>query len=458
MDYLSVMKYWYVLSLVTIVLICLGCGDSNSSFEITNDVYITEGGKVEVVSGPMIGHVSMRSISVWVQANRKCDLSLKVWNDELTEESDIVSAESRTANSAVLQVGGLYPGSEYSVVVQSNGKSIGDTLKVSTQVLWDYRMDPPAFKLIAGSCAFINDSLYDRPGKPYGDEYEIFESMADEDPDMMLWLGDNIYLREVDFQSYSGYLHRYTHTRSTPEMQRLLKSCPNYAIWDDHDFGPNDADRNWIHGDWASESFKAFWANPSYGAPAGANNVATAFRFSDVEFFLLDNRSNRVHHYNETQDPQVLGEDQIDWLIAAMNKSYAQFKVVAIGGQFLSDNASHENMARFPEREEIIDRIEEERIHGVVFISGDRHCTELSRLELAHGIVVHDLTTSPLTSSSYNNEQEINTLRVEGTVAAERNYAVMNFSGPRKDRTMEIIIKDVEGEEIWSRKIRSKEL
>ena len=157
--------------------------------------------------------------------------------------------------------------------------------------------------------------------------------MADEDPDMMLWLGDNVYLREVDLQSYTGYLHRYSHTRSTPEMQRLLKACPNYAILDDHDYGPNDADRNWIHGDWARESFKAFWANPSYGAPAGADHLGPACRYCDVEFFMLDNRSNRVHHYNETQEPQVLGEDQIDWLIA-MNKSYAPFKIVAIGGQF----------------------------------------------------------------------------------------------------------------------------
>ena len=241
-------------------------------------------------------------------------------------------------------------------------------------------------------------------------------------------------------------------------MQNLLKSCPNYAIWDDHDYGPNDADRNWIHGDWAKQSFETFWANPSYGAPAGANNVGTALRFNDVEFFLLDNRSNRVHHYNETQDPQVLGEDQIDWLIAALNKSYAPFKIVAIGGQFLSDNASHENMARFPERQQIIDRIEEERIHGIVFLSGDRHCTELSRLELERGVVIHDLTVSPLTSSSYNNTEEVNNLRVEGTVVAERNYAELNFSGPRKDRVLEMVIKNVDGEVIWSQSINAREL
>ena len=66
-------------------------------------------------------------------------------------------------------------------------------------------MDPPAFSFVTGSCAFINEAKYDRPGKPYGGGYEIFESMAADDPDMMLWLGDNIYLREVDFQSYRDF-------------------------------------------------------------------------------------------------------------------------------------------------------------------------------------------------------------------------------------------------------------
>ena len=439
---------------ILIYCILLYLGHIAAGFEVENE----RENNINILSGPMIGHVSMRSVDVWAQVDSESELSLKLWNESGEFVSEPSLAASSTANSAVLHVGGLDPASNYKAVVLANGQSEGDTLDITTQTLWDYRMDPPAFKLIAGSCAFINDSIYDRPGKPYGGEYSIFESMASDNPDMMLWLGDNIYLREVDLQSYSGYLYRYSHTRALPEMQNLLKSCPNYAIWDDHDYGPNDADRNWIHGDWAKQSFETFWANPSYGAPAGANNVGTAFRFNDVEFFLLDNRSNRVHHYNETQDPQVLGEDQIDWLIAALNKSYAPFKIVAIGGQFLSDNASHENMARFPERQQIIDRIEEERIHGVVFLSGDRHCTELSRLELERGVVIHDLTVSPLTSSSYNNTEEVNNLRVEGTVVAERNYAELNFSGPRKDRVLEMVIKNVDGEVIWSQSINAREL
>lgn len=418
-----------------------------------------EQNEVQLINGPMIGHTTMRSTSIWVQTDNQSQVYVECTSSNGDKVvSQTISTDPANANTATIEVGGLEPGTTYKAVVKSADENISEEIEVSTQVLWDYRMDPPEFSILAGSCVFINDSIYDRPGKPYGGEYSIFETMADEDASMMLWLGDNIYLREVDFQSYSGYLYRYTHTRQTPEMQNLLKAMPQYAIWDDHDYGPNDADASWIHGDWARQSFESFWANPSYGAPAGSDNVGTAFRYNDVEFFLLDNRSERVHHYNETRDIQVLGEDQINWLISAMNKSYAPFKVVALGGQFLSDVAKHENMARFPEREEIISRIEEERIHGVVFLTGDRHCTELSRLELDHGVVIHDLTVSPLTSSSYDNSKEINSNRVEGTVVAERNYAELSFSGPRKDRSMKIEIKNKVGEEVWSKTLNQKEL
>jgi alkaline phosphatase D len=412
-----------------------------------------------IQSGPMIGHVSMRSAQFWVQTTQPAQVHLEyapadrasdvVWNS-----SEGVSTVKSSGCTAHLELTGLEPGTDYEVAFVVDGNRLEETVKVATQPLWDYRTDPPAFKFVTGSCAYINEEAYDRPGRPYGGGYEIFESMAEESPDMMLWLGDNIYLREVDFQSYSGFLHRYTHTRSTPEMANLLKSCPNYAIWDDHDFGPNDSDGSWVHADWSRESFKAFWSNPSYGLPEAPRCISTAFRFVDMEFFLLDNRTYRVNHYNKTNAPQVLGQNQIDWLIQALRKSRAPYKFVVVGGQVLSDAAVYENVAQFPdERRQILERIEAEDIRGVVFLSGDRHTTELSELTLGNGRKVYDLTVSPLTSGPGHAKDEANTLRVEGTYVEQRNYAVLSFEGPRKNRICTVEVKSTEGELLWKQNL-----
>ena len=417
---------------------------------------LSQSGDAGVQSGPMIGHVSMRSAQLWIQTNHPAEVQVRYvpQGGGETKATAVVRTEQAAAFTAHVNLDGLEPGTTYVVDFVVDGEALGESIQVQTQVLWDYRMDPPAFKFVTGSCAYINEEAYDRPGRPYGGGYEIFESMASESPDMMLWLGDNIYLREVDFQSYSGFLHRYTHTRSTPEMANLLKACPNYAIWDDHDFGPNDSDGSWIHADWSKQSFETFWSNPSYGLPEAPRCVSTAFRFVDMEFFLLDNRTYRVNHYNKTNNPQVLGQAQIDWLIQALRKSRAPYKFVVVGGQVLSDAAVYENVAQFPsERQQILSRLEAEDIRGVVFLSGDRHTTELSELTLSNGRKVYDLTVSPLTSGPGHARDEPNTLRVEGTYVEQRNYAVLSFEGPRKDRVCTVEVKGTDGSSLWVKEL-----
>ena len=150
-----------------------------------------------------------------------------------------------------------------------------------------------------------------------------------------------------------------------------------------------------------------------------------------MEFFLLDNRTYRVNHQNKTNAPQVLGQDQIDWLIQALQKSRAPYKFVCVGGQVLNDAAVYENVSQFPsERQQILERLEAEDIRGVVFLSGDRHTTELSEYTMGNGRKVYDLTVSPLTSRAAHAADEPNSFRVDGTYVEQRNYAKLSFDGP----------------------------
>lgn len=409
----------------------------------------------------MWGHVDMRSAWLQVGVTGQGEVTCVVWPlDTVGAPREFRPSEVDVRfGTAKFELSDLEPGTRYAALLKEGNRILSDTLRVRTQVLWDYRTDPPPFTLLAGSCAFLNEPEYDRPGRAYGGEYGIFTTMAAEQPDMMLWLGDNIYLREVDFGSRSGYRHRYDQARALPELKTLWSACPHYAIWDDHDYGPNDCDGAWIHKDWALEAFKAYWPNPGYGVSDRVEGIATAFRFSDVDFFLLDNRWNRVNAGTQTLQPQVLGADQIDWLIASLRNSRAPFKLIAVGGQVLSDAAIYENLANYPaERTALLERIAAEGIRGVVFLTGDRHNTELTRAELPGGLVVYDLTLSPLTSTAHDHSEEPNTLRVPGTMVGERNYGVLKFSGPRKDRVLAIQVKNGAGEIKWERAIRASEL
>jgi len=198
--------------------------------------------------------------------------------------------------------------------------------------------------------------------------------------------------------------------------------------------------------------FDLFWPNPTCGVP-GVEGITTMFTYADIDFYLLDDRTYRVPPNNRTSTPAMLGTAQLDWLIRALRASSAPFKLVAVGSQVLNSAEAFENYANFSnERGELLRRIEEEGITGVVFLTGDRHFTELSQLTLKDGRTLYDLTVSPLTSGVYT-PKEVNTLRVPGTLVDQRNFGRISFTGPKNARVMTLRIHDAQGTLLWERAI-----
>jgi len=417
--------------------------------------------KVELKSGPMLGYSEMREVIVWLQTTEKGKIQLNYWDQILPNQifkSEIVETDISTAFTAKIILSLLEPGKKYGYQVLLNEKPLlfPYPLEFQTQSLWQWRTDPPAFSIALGSCAYINDTPYDRPGKPYGSNYHIFESILAKKPDAMLWLGDNTYLRETDWNSRSGILYRYSHTRATPELQGLLGSVHHYAIWDDHDFGPDNSDRGFIHKEATLEAFRLFWGNPTSGLP-DQNGITSQFQWADIDFFLLDNRFSRAPDERKTGERTQFGKAQIEWLLDALKTSKAPFKMVATGGQFLSASAIAENHIKlYPEeREYLIKRIEEEGLTNIIFLTGDRHLTELTELKLPNGKFIYDLTVSPLTSG-VNTNPDSNVLRVPGTLVTEHNFGLLTFSGKRQERKLTIKIFDAAGKEKWMKEILSE--
>ncbi|MEO0405631.1 MAG: metallophosphoesterase family protein, partial [Bacteroidota bacterium] len=210
----------------------------------------------QIAAGPMLGYCEMKEALVWIQTEGSQNISIQYsvrGNNWITSEEITTGSPSAYTHKFILSP--LEPGFSYTYRFLIDGKPLTDEYTLTTQKLWQHREDPPEFTFFTGSCAFINEPQYDRPGKGYGKSKDIFLKMAEMNPDMMLWLGDNVYLREPDWTSWSGFMHRYSHTRQQPELQPLLAACPHFAIWDDHDFGPNDSNRSWIHKDWSQDAF-----------------------------------------------------------------------------------------------------------------------------------------------------------------------------------------------------------
>lgn len=414
----------------------------------------------QLLNGPMLGYNSYREQALWVQTEKAAKVEFAYHPLDSGDpwlKSTAVNTKESKAFVAEVVLDNLTPGTAYEYQVFVNGKvvpKVGNQL-FYTQTIWAYRTDPPNFQFALGSCNYINEAPTDRSGKPYGGDYQIFTSIAASQPKFMLWLGDNVYFRESDWSSKSGMQHRYTHSRHIPELKTLLANAPQYAIWDDHDFGPNNSDRSFINKELSKETFDLFWSNPTNEHP-DLHGITTQFDWSDCQFFLLDNRYNRAPNDRLDGDRTILGTHQLEWFKEALLNSPATFKFVALGGQFLNTAPVFENYSANgydKERQEIIDFIYKHQIKNVIFLTGDRHHSELSVLESAGKPTIYDLTISPLTSGVHDASSEANSLRVAGSHIAERNFGLIKVSGPLKARELEIQMLSTTNKPLWTTKI-----
>ena len=413
-------------------------------------------------AGPMPGHLSMRSAILWLQGKQTGQLIVEYWQSDQPEKRSrsqpIIMHESHDYVVKV-HLNNLKPGAtyQYQLFLNHHRLHFNTPLYFRTQKLWQWRQDPPNLKIAFGSCNYVNDPPYDRPGKPFGRNYEIYDRIVDQMPDVMVWLGDNLYLREADYFSKEGMALRYKASRHFKPLQTLLQSTHHYAIWDDHDYGSNNANSSFVYKQKSLDLFKRYWANPSSGLP-NLPGTFTSVSLADVDLFLLDNRFYRDGDFNQMDHKTMLGQEQLRWLKNGLANSKASFKLIINGSQMLNNNQYHEGWHHFhEERQDFIDWLKQNDINGVMFISGDRHHTELLRYDDFEKYPLYELTCSPLTAKGHDMRGELNNpLLVENTMVSDNNFCVIDVDGEANKRQLKIRVFNEDGNLMWDKLIKLK--
>lgn len=423
-----------------------------ASFAATPAVHATP-----LAAGPMAGPAAMREASIWLQGRRADPVQLEYWplaGGGPLRRTAPVRLAAADDYAATLRLTHLDPGTAYRYRLVLAGQRTPVFGTVRTAALWHGRAPAPDVRVLAGSCAYTNDAAYDRPGPPPGGGDAIFGAMAALNPDLTVWLGDNLYLRDADFSPF-GMADRYRKSRAHRPLQHLLRTGQHAAIWDDHDYGPNDANSSWIHKAESLRLFRRYWPNPSAGLPE-VPGIFTVVKTADVEFFLLDNRYHRdADRLLDEPGKSMLGPAQLRWLKNALLNSTAAFKVIVNGSQMLNPHNQFESWARFTEEQgEFLDWLERQKVPGILFLSGDRHHTELLVMRRARGYPLFELTCSPLTGGTRNVEREADKPNlVPGTLVGSRNFCALEFSGSPSDRRVTLSSRDAAGTSFWTKTV-----
>jgi alkaline phosphatase D len=91
-------------------------------------------------------------------------------------------------------------------------------------------------------------------------------------------------------------------------------------------------------------------------------------------------------------------------------------------------------------------------------MTGDRHHSEIIKVNRPGNYPLIDITISPLTSGTHNfGPEKDNPYRVAG-IDQKQNFGKISVSGSKGDRKLAVVYKDLNGNEIVSWSVNEKEL
>ena len=274
---------------------------------------------------------------------------------------------------------------------------------------------------IVGSCRYLRMTAGIASAPHLGDR--IFASItqlterADPPISAMLMTGDQIYVDDLNRiapdREYKEILNKYRAAFSQPNITKLMSGTPTYMILDDHEIEDNWPANKSKNDDYlyknAIAAYELYQASHSPAHELLADGQINRelqqywyqFAEGDIEWFVTDSRTRRNL---SADDRRILDEEQEQALLKWLIHSPARVKFVVTSVMFYPDrkNLGDDAWKAFPEqRLRLLETIRTQRIHNVVFISGDVHGSLTSRLTHSEDpdFEVHTIVSSPLCNS-----------------------------------------------------------
>ncbi len=290
----------------------------------------------------------------------------------------------------------------------------------------------------------------------------IWSTLLTAKPDIYLALGDNIY---GDTEDMAVMKKKYDLLGAIPGWQKLTKTCPILATWDDHDYGVNDGGAEYPKKDESQQLFLDFFGVAKDSPRRKQKGIYHAESFGPpekrVQVIVLDTRYSRSPlkkkaikppfgegPYEPSADTKatMLGDAQWQWLEEQL-KVPARVRILVTSIQVVAQDHGWEKWHNLPhERERLFKLIKDTKAGGIVCVSGDRHLAELSMMDAGIGYPLYDLTSSGLTEASQKwRKQEVNRHRV-ATMNWGNNFGLITIDWSRDDPLVRLQIRAEDGD------------
>ena len=328
-----------------------------------------------------------------------------------------------------------------------------------TQTMIGKQFTEPLTRIGFGSC--INQQ----------DPAPLFGDILKYDPELFLYIGDNIY---GDSEDMSVLRAKYKLLGEKAGFRSLQKSAVVLATWDDHDYGLNDGGAGYKQRAASQQVFSQFWNDVPDSPRRARDGVYDAHVFGPpgqrVQIILLDTRYFRSDlkkaerrvggPYYPNDDPQatMLGATQWKWLEQQLRVP-AEIRLVASSIQLVPTAAGQETWANLPlERTRFMELVSKTKASGLFVISGDRHWSDFSRTTTDVPYPLYDFTSSSINKLHPRGTPTENPHRLLDRTFHRENFGTIDIDWSSDDPKITVSIVDLDGRQQMSHAFHLSEL
>lgn len=290
----------------------------------------------------------------------------------------------------------------------------------------------------------------------------IFASISRLQPDLFIFMGDNIY---ADTQDRDVMHNKYRQLGDKPEYQYLRSQIKVLATWDDHDFGSNDIGAENPIKELSKKQFLEFFKvahnTPVWNRPGIYQAKKYTWQRRSVQIILLDTRTFRGPLVRGPATPEcangrylpqtdrnvtLLGEDQWAWFENQLWQP-ADLRIIVSSIQIIPEQHCYEKWSNIPHEKQRLFRIlQRSQANGVILISGDRHIGEISRTDDGRiGYPLYEVTSSSL-NANWPKQTEANRYRVAADNIRANNFGLISIDWAQSDPAISLQLRGKEGE------------